>query len=401
MYSVRVQSNTGTQGEYLLNVGNPLTVTIPANATEGDGTVAGTVSISSALGTDLLINLVSSNTDRATVPASVTILAGQTSATLPIAINDNNLLDGIEPVTMTAMAADYTSGTDTIAIHDNETAVLTVNLPTSAPETPGVLSGLLSSGQAPTRAITVQLASNDVLHLTVPVTIILPAGQTTVGFNVTLLDDHIIEAGPTPVTVTAQVENWTSGSATIDLMDDDRTMTVIMPVSGWEGQALSGTVQLGGILATPLVVSLASDDTTELTLPPTVTIPAGQMSATFNVTLVANGLRTGPKTVQVMATAADLPTATDNMIVNDSDVDHYTFTTISSPKLAGTPFSVTARIRHPEQYHYRLQRGGNTQRHWCNRIAAGHACVRYVCLRRMDWECNRRYCGSQCDIAVD
>ena len=186
------------------------------------------------------------------------------------------------------------------------------------------------------------MTSSDTTRLTVPATVTLLAGQMSVNFTATLLDDHIIESGETPVTVTSHVENWTDGSATVNIIDDDRTMTVTLPASGWEGQTLSGTVQLGGTLTAPLMVSLSSSDTTQLTLPATVTIAAGSTSATFTATLVDNGLRTGPQTEQITATASGLPTATANVLVKDADVDHFTFTTISSPKLVGTAFSVTA-----------------------------------------------------------
>ena len=157
------------------------------------------------------------------------------------------------------------------------------------------------------------MTSSDTTRLTVPATVTLLAGQMSVNFTATLLDDHIIESGETPVTVTSHVENWTDGSATVNIIDDDRTMTVTLPASGWEGQTLSGTVQLGGTLTAPLVVSLSSSDTTQLTLPATVTIAAGLTSATFTATLVDNGLRTGPQTEQITATASGLPTATANI----------------------------------------------------------------------------------------
>ena len=196
-----------------------------------------------------------------------------------------------------------------------------------------------------------QLLSGDTSRLTVPTSVTLLAGQTTVNFIAALLDDHVIEADPTPVTVTAQTENWTSGAATVSLLDDDRTMTLTLPTSGWEGQTLvgTGTVRIGGTLTSDLVVSLLSSNTAELTLPATITIPHGQMTATFDVTLHSNGLRQGPQTVAVTATATDLPTADGSMSVKDADVDHFVFDAVTGPKTAGVAFAVTARaVRYSE-----------------------------------------------------
>ena len=75
-----------------------------------------------------------------------------------------------------------------------------------------------------------------------------------------------------------------------------------------------------------------------------MTIPAGQMSASFDVTLLDNGLRTGPQTETLTATAAGLPTASGSMVVDDADVDHFASTSTQPPSrraTAGVPFTVT------------------------------------------------------------
>ena len=256
------------------------------------------------------------------------------------------MLNGPEAVPITATLTGYNNGVGTITLHDNEMADLTVSLPVSAKETAGVLTaaGTITSSAAPANDIVIQLLSTDVTGLTVPATVILRAGQTTATFDVTMVDDHVIR-GDRPITVTAQMDNWTSGSATLIDLEDDAALTVTLPASGWEGQTLAnaGTVQLGGILTTDLIVSLASSDPTELSVPATVTIPAGQRTATFNVSLLVNGLHTGPLSEQVVATAVDVTSGTASMVVKDSDVDHYGFTTIASPKLTATAFSVTVR----------------------------------------------------------
>ena len=213
----------------------PLSETVPANATKGDGTVNGTLSIPTALGTDLVVNLTSSDPSRATVPTTLTIPAGQTSVPLPITIVDDGLVDGPENVTITTSLGSYVT-TGTICVHDNIAVSLGVTLPGSAHELAGTITGTITASAAPARDFTLQLVSSDPTRLTVPTTVVLPAGQTSVNFTATLLDDHIIEGGPTPVTVTASTEDWTSGSGTVNIIDDDNTMTVTLPASGWEGQ---------------------------------------------------------------------------------------------------------------------------------------------------------------------
>ncbi len=74
------------------------------------------------------MTLTSSNTNKATVPATVTILAGQTTATATIAAIDNNTVDGAATVTITASATGFANATTTLTVNNNDiplTAVFT------------------------------------------------------------------------------------------------------------------------------------------------------------------------------------------------------------------------------------------------------------------------------------
>ena len=213
-----VATSAGTLYAYRLWSLPSLAVSVPANATEGDGTATGTLTIPSPIGSDLVVSLTSSDPARISVPATVTIPAGQVSATLPLTIFDDALLNGPEAVSITASLAGYNNGVGTITIHDNETAVLTVALPATAAEGAGVLhnAGTLTASAAPSRDIVIQLTSTNAIEVAVPATVTLPAGQTTVSFDVTIGDDWAVDGTQTAV-VTAHVENWTDGSATINV----------------------------------------------------------------------------------------------------------------------------------------------------------------------------------------
>src|SRR4051794_28132526 len=85
----------------------PMQLVLPASRTEGAGVLAGqgAVQVATAPGTNLLVSLSSSDVSEATVPGSVTILAGQTNAVFDVTIIDDALLDGSQNVTITASAA--------------------------------------------------------------------------------------------------------------------------------------------------------------------------------------------------------------------------------------------------------------------------------------------------------
>jgi hypothetical protein len=223
-----------------------------------------------------------------------------------------------------------------------------VALAATAKEGDGTLAGTASA--APTRDIVVQLASNLSSRLSVPATVTLKAAQTTASLNVTVVEDTIIN-GTQNATVTASAENWTSGTATVAVADNDATMTLTLPASGWAGQTLAGagTVKIGGTLASALVVNLVSSDPTVLAMPSSVTIAAGQTSATFNVALVQDNAKVGTRSATVTATASGLPATTSAAVtVHDSTLDHLGFDAIptTQARTAGTPFSVNgARVQ--------------------------------------------------------
>src|SRR5207248_4572273 len=98
------------------NESHSLALAVPASASEGDGSKTGTVSIAAALASDLVVSLSSNDTTEVTVPAIVTILAGQTSASFVLNIVDDTILDGPQSVTITASASQFASGTGVITV---------------------------------------------------------------------------------------------------------------------------------------------------------------------------------------------------------------------------------------------------------------------------------------------
>ena len=199
-----------------------LTLNIPASAMEGDGVLAGRGSITAnpAPTNDLVVSLTSGNTNKVTVPSSVLIPAGQTNAVFDLTIIDNNLLDGGQTVPITATAFMYGTTQAPIVVRDNETTTLAVILPATATKGAGTLAnaGTVTMGATAQANITVNLASSDSSKLGVPATVIIPNGQTSAVFNLTIPDNTLID-GPQVVTVTADVPGWTDGSNSISILD--------------------------------------------------------------------------------------------------------------------------------------------------------------------------------------
>jgi hypothetical protein len=81
--------------------------------------------------------------------------------------------------------------------------------------------------------------------------------------------------------------------------------------------AAIATVTMPAALATDLVVTLACDDPTEARVPATVTLSAGTISASFEITAVDDVLADGPQTLSLTASAAGHGSATRAITVTD------------------------------------------------------------------------------------
>jgi peptidoglycan/xylan/chitin deacetylase (PgdA/CDA1 family) len=208
------------------NIDQPprLNLTLPAAATEGDGTLAGqgSVQASRTPTNDVTVSLTSGDTSEVTVPTSVIIPAGQSNAVFDLNIVDDSLLDRDQAATITATATGYLDGQATITVHDNDTATLIVTLPASASEGAGTVvnAGRVSVATAVAAQFTVSLTSGNPSRLIVPATTTINNGQTSAVFNLTFVDNSVIE-GPQTVSVSAHVTNWTDGSASMTILEND------------------------------------------------------------------------------------------------------------------------------------------------------------------------------------
>jgi hypothetical protein len=118
-YINNLRSSTGSTPSLSLSA-NPTTFSEAAGASAATGTVSRTGDTTNAL----TVNLTSSDTTEATVPATVIINAGQSSTTFAIAAIDDEILDGSQTVTLTASASGLNSGTTNVTVTDNETGVV-------------------------------------------------------------------------------------------------------------------------------------------------------------------------------------------------------------------------------------------------------------------------------------
>ena len=208
---------------------------VPAAASEGDTEepLQGTVFLSAPPDGDIVIYLSSSDPSVALVPNTAVISAGQTSSTFPITVVDDLVIEGFQTVTITVSVPGWTSGEGTLVVEDNEPMVLSVGLPGSAGERAGVLTGrgTVSTYYPLAYDLVVNLSTDDPTELMVPSLVVIPAGQPLASFDVTVMDDGQID-GTQTATVTASSTGWTSGTASMSVIDNDDYTPRVSVASG-------------------------------------------------------------------------------------------------------------------------------------------------------------------------
>jgi ELWxxDGT repeat protein len=326
--------------EFLGEPTNALVIASAAGATEGDVPVTATVTVTQPQAGPTTVALSSSDTTAATVPTSVTIPFGQMSAIFDITPVDDGNIDGPQSTVITASAAGVATGTHSFIVEDNESGTLTLVVPTTATEGDGIVQGTVTRDVVNASSITVSLLSSDQTAALVPATVVIPGGQASVNFNIEVVNDSQID-GNQPSTISASVSGWTSASAPISVVDNEPlALTVTLPVSVTEGGTGSGSVSISGTLTTPLVVSLSSYSL-RLTVPSTVTIAAGSISAAFTLTAPNDAIVEVNGTARVTASAVGFTDGTRTMTVIDNDLHHFGFANITSPKTLNGPFTLT------------------------------------------------------------
>lgn len=216
-------------------------------------------------------------------PASVTVKAGETSATFKITtratqgnlrativakVNNSQkyVVIGINPVVdpsaITVSPASITIGTS---------AVGTVTLKQTAP--------------AGDQNVSLYVDSN---LITIPGSVLVKAGETSVTFNISLSTYATYSlASPKKVTISAQTRNSAAKKTTTFMMNPlpptVSSLTLSPDVSA-SGASSVGTVTLNGPApAGGRVVQLSATPSTAVSLPASVVVKAGEMTATFNV----------------------------------------------------------------------------------------------------------------------
>ncbi|MFO0975355.1 MAG: S8 family serine peptidase [Planctomycetaceae bacterium] len=310
-----------------------IALTVSANSvSEAAGTAALTGTIE-RFNTDLslpyTVNVFSSDVTGLTVPATVTIPAGQSSVTFPIDAVDDSVIDGVQTVVISIDAPDYVgTKSATVSVTDLEPTLQLSASTTTVAENSGSLEVTVHRiDQADiSQPLVVNLSVASVTPgapaLAVPASVTIPGGSDSVTFVIAVLDDALLD-GTQITTITASQVNIISGTLDINVTDVESVTLSVNTSEFYENggpTAAVGTVTRSNTdTSLPLVVTLTSSDTTEASVPSTVTIPAGASSVNFNIAAVNDPDLDGPQSVVLTASATGYFDGTVGVTVLDHE----------------------------------------------------------------------------------
>ncbi len=257
-----------------LGLQNPTSLTIAPTAVIGGVSATGTVNLNSpATGSGVIVAL-SSNNGAATVPSSVTVASGSTSANFSIATT----AVGATTTATVSASANAVTVTNTLAVNPPALIGLTI-APSIVVAGIGSTGTVTLSGVAPAGGWNVNLSSNSA-YVTVPGSVTVQAGSATATFA-------IVTTQP-PATFTCTItatDAVTNKTATITVYADYIMNLTLNPTTVGGGNSSTATVTIYEP-APPAgyVINLSTEYANSVSVPPTVTVPAGATSATFTVT---------------------------------------------------------------------------------------------------------------------
>jgi hypothetical protein len=200
---------------------------------------------------------------------------------------------------------------------------LVVTVPANANEGAGVLSGGQVLLGEPVRAtLAVQLHSSDPSKVSVPSSIIIPAGSDRAAFDLTVFENGQLD-GTVAVTISAGAPGHFGQDATIAISDNETAgLRVMLPPRAREGDGTM--VKMGSVRAHPkpvreIRVALRSSVPEKLRVPATVIIPASQGSASFDLFAGNDGNIDGSQSVTVTAHVENWADGNDTILVLDND----------------------------------------------------------------------------------
>ena len=284
-------------------------ISLSPTTVQGGSTSTGTLNLSGPAGPGGMVVSLTSNLAAATVPATVSVPQGLSSANFPIATTGVNLKS-------TAVITGSLNGViQTASLAINPVSLISLSLsPTTVVGGTNSTGTITLSGPAGIGGTPVSTSSST-NSVTVPSTVTVPFGQSSATFTIQTSP----VASPTSATVTASL-NGVSQNAALAISTPVLASVSLNPSSVAGPTTSVGTVTLTGPAPTSGVNILLTSNSPSASVPFSVMIPYGQASATFTV----NAAKVTASTSVTINASANFVTKTATLVDSPIDINSLT-----------------------------------------------------------------------------
>lgn len=251
-----------------------------------------------------VINLLKDD-DRLSVPESVTLKKGQSSAYFYVSVADNEILDESGDYEFEVAGNGYEAVNGKLAVVDDELPVLRVS-PSKEEITEGESFTLAITAQrAPKADIMLHIYSEALPRFSFPATVTLPANTQSVAVDVETIDNNEVESDINPV-FEVSADGYESGNTMVTLKDNDLPeieLTLTPDVVSESAGANAVMARLRRLTNTGSKVTVKLSDTSggKLVYNNAVVLDKGVEEAQFNIGVVDNTTVDGDMVVDVTA----------------------------------------------------------------------------------------------------
>ncbi len=331
-----------------------LTLTFPGETVMENAQLTGTVGIPAAVGTNVTVQVSVSKPGRFEAMLPVVIPAGSTSATFQLSPRQNTVIELPAPVLVTASATEHRSASVELTLGDDDYPDITLALSeSSVTETFGTVIGTATRALATDRSLRMDLTNSLPARVTVPAYVDIPAGATKVTFSVSVLDDALDNGNGTAViggrVLVGTIPVALAPAVSLEVRDDEGPvlgLDMSRPLIREGGQVSATVRRSGGDSAPALTVTLSGTPAGKVSLPPTVTIPANQNSATFTINAPMDPAESGTRQISIRASASDYTDAITPLSLTDTLLPDLAVSDVTAPVSIPTEqyMAVTYRV---------------------------------------------------------
>lgn len=202
------------------------------NVREDSGSNAATITVTRTgnLAQPVTMQLSSSDESEATVPPTVSFPSGVSSVQVPLTAVNDDLLDGTQIVAIRASIGGNLLGTVSMGVDDAESLLLALTS-TSITEKNGVATATLSRSNTDLdNALDATILFGTAGSLTAPSTITIPAGQSSVTFQILSIDNYLFD-GDRDISIVATAAGYLRAEKSLTIIDEETKKPGTNPVN--------------------------------------------------------------------------------------------------------------------------------------------------------------------------